>query len=200
MSGIPHRIVDAMETGQCMSKNQQKGKVPVLEHAGAWIGDSQLIIRYLEGTFDVATMSANAVTRFPGTTQFVPYDLLTPEQQATCTMVRLTFEEFLYWGLLSNRWLGAVGMSEKEDNFHTTVDKYFGSLPSFVRVLLVPFYRAKMARDAWSQGLCRHSPADQLFLVQRAYRSLSTVLGRSPISWGISPPNVTVSPLGFCTA
>jgi glutathione S-transferase len=197
MCGIPHKVIDAMEGGECMSKNQQKGKVPVLEHAGAWVGDSQLIIRYLEETFDIETTSANAVTRFPGTSKFVPYDSLTAEQQATCTMVRLAFEEFLYWGLLSNRWLGAVGMSENEDNFTTTADKYFGSLPLFVRALLVPFYRAKMARDAWSQGLCRHSPADQLFLVKRAYRSLSTVLGQKPYFLGAFPSECDCVAFGF---
>ena len=41
-----------------------------------------------------------------------------------------------------------------------------------------------MARDAWSQGLARHSPKDQLFLAKRAIKSISTTLGDKPFFHG----------------
>ena len=34
-----------------------------------------------------------------------------------------------------------------------------------------------MARDAWSQGLARHSPKDLLYLAKRGIKSISTILG-----------------------
>lgn len=184
MAGIPHRIINAMDGG--FQKNK-KGKVPVMIHGDAVVGDSQLIIRYLENTFDVVKSAEQSVSRFPGSTKFVPFDALTPEQQAISTMVRITLESECYWGGVSNRWLGAVGITENEKNWDTTVAAYFGDIPALLRGILVPMIRANLARDAWSYGLARHSPKDQLFLCQRAWKAISTTLGNKPYLLGDFP-------------
>ena len=118
MCGIPHIVKNAFEKGMDTNK---KGKVPFLEHDGNFVADSQLMLRYLENTFDVTKMSSSAMEHFPGAVKFTTFDELTPEQQAISTMVRITLEDHLYWCVLSARWLGDVGLSENEQNFHKVV-------------------------------------------------------------------------------
>ena len=47
--------------------------------------------------------------------------------------------------------------------------------------------RVNVLRDAWGQGLVRHSPADQLYLAKRAIRSLSSLLDKQTFFLGESP-------------
>ena len=118
MCGIPHIVCNAMKKGLNTNK---KGKAPFLLHDGSFVADSQLMLRYLENTFDVSAMSTSAITHFPGAVKFIPFDKLTPEQQAISTMVRITCEDHLYWSGISSRWLGAVGLSENEQNYQKLV-------------------------------------------------------------------------------
>ena len=63
-------------------------------------------------------------------------------------------------------------------------EQYFSAIPFAIRCLLVPSFRVKIANDAWSQGLARHSPKDLLYLAKRAYKSISIMLGDKPFFHG----------------
>jgi glutathione S-transferase len=175
LTGIPHVIqeADVMKA--------PKGKVPYIKHHGACIGDSELILRYLENTFDVAAMSkANK-------TGFIPYSDLSSTDKALCEMIRLTCEGQLYWALVSVRWLGFSGVSALESNWHATVASYFEAIPSLFRPAFTSMIRVSLYNDSRSFGLSRHSAKDQCYLIFRAIDALSTTLGEKPYFLGDFP-------------
>jgi glutathione S-transferase len=62
--------------------SMSKGKVPFAVHAGRVIEDSQFIIRYLENTFDVASMAKKVPAMFQSKWKpFVCYELLDDKQK-----------------------------------------------------------------------------------------------------------------------
>ncbi len=80
LAGIPHTVSEAHSKMDGMSK----GKVPFAFHAGRVIQDSQLIIRYLENTFDVASMAKAVPAMFRSESKpFVCYDLLDAKQKVS---------------------------------------------------------------------------------------------------------------------
>lgn len=175
LTGIPHVIQEAD-----MMK-APKGKVPYIQHHGECIGDSELIIRYLENTFDVAAMSkANQ-------TGFIPYSDLSSTDKALCEMIRLTCEGQLYWALVSIRWLGFSGVSSLESNWHATVATYFDSIPFIIRSALTSMIRVSIFNDSRGFGLSRHSANDQCYLIFRALDALSTTLGKKSYFLGDFP-------------
>lgn len=196
MTGLPHTTQVPLN-----GSTGPKGKVPFVEHNKQVIGDSQLIIRYLESIYDIAAMSkAVAAKRYPGVKPFVPYALLSLADQAVCDAVRIICESDLYWGGLSVRWLGSVGMSECNNNWAVTIKAYFSDMPALLQVILLPFIRIVMANQANAQGLARHSPEDQLSLCKRAATALSTFLGAKPYFLGDAPSECDAMAFGTCEA
>ena len=142
-----------------------KGKTPYIKHGGILIGDSALIIRYLENTFDVPEMAAEAVKRYANrANKYVPFADLSQSDQAMCDLIRLSCEGELYWSLVSIRWLGGRGISKSENNWVNTEKIYFDEIPAFIRGMITPMIRVLLANDSKAFGLARHSPADQLYL------------------------------------
>ena len=182
LTDIPHTIKEAD------FEKAPKGKVPYIEHAGSFFGDSQLIIRYLENTYDIAKMSVGAVKLLSGVKKpFVPFNKLTSTDQALSDAIRLTCEGELYWAINSVRWCGEVGIGKKESLWDATNALYFTAIPAFIRPALTAMIRTGTMKDAWSQGLARHSPADQLYLATRAAKSLSVLLGDKQFFLGDFP-------------
>lgn len=183
LAGIPHTVSEAD-----MQKGPPKGKVPFLVHNGNVVGDSQLMIRYLENTFDVATMARGVCCTYTSSSSaFIPYADLSPEDQATCEMVRLLCEGQLYWAVVSTRWFGAVGITRSESSWRATVDAYFKTIPSFMRGPIVAMIRKSVFGDAWGTGFSRHSPEDQIYLATRAIKALSVTLGDKSFFLGQHP-------------
>ena len=78
LAGIPYTVSEAHSKMDSMSK----GKVPFAVHAGKVIQDSQFIIRYLENTFDVASMAKAVPAMFQSKSKpFVCYELLDEKQK-----------------------------------------------------------------------------------------------------------------------
>lgn len=187
LTGIPHHI----HTGSMNAT--PKGKIPYIIHDGNKIGDSELIIRYLENTFDIPLLSAKAVKKLSlmnvsspnGATKpkalpiFTPYKKLDDEYSALTDLARICCDEFLYWGLVSHRWLGSQGICMNESSWNATKMGYFYKIPFFMRDLVCGMIRRCVWKDCFSQGLSRHSPADQSYLSLRALKSLSKLLGNS---------------------
>ena len=218
MSGIPHNVLLA-DLGA-----NPKGKIPYIKHGGKLIGDTELIIRYLENSFDVKAMAAKAKSAYTGATAFVPFDDLSPSDQAISDLVRLTCESELYWALVSIRWLGAVGISASEENWYTAAKNYFGDLPLALRLAFVPMIRANVAKDA-RYGVLLHvssaypyplltcciyyllaDPTVLLVIRRRTNSTLQSVQSRlCLLSWAtsltssvISLPNATVPRSAHC--
>ena len=172
LTGIPHIIKEADFS------RAPKGKAPYIEHAGATLGDTQLVIRYFENVFDITRMSMGALQYLPELSQaFVPFSRLSRDEQAHSDAVRLLCEGEIYWAITCMRWGGDIGLSGSESAWVATRDSLFSDIPTFLlRSLISSSIRVVMVRNAWGQGLLRHSPADQLYLAQRAIKCLSTLL------------------------
>jgi glutathione S-transferase len=171
LAGIPHKVLEAN------FDEAPKSKVPYIKHGGAFFGDSELIIRYLENTYDVSKMAEAASKDLGLSAPFVPFYKLSEENQAMSDLIRLTCESKIYWAIVSVRWGGTLGISKSEDSWAHTRRLYFEAMPSFIRGPITAMIRASFLRGADAQGLLRHSPKDQLYLASRAIRSLSTLLG-----------------------
>jgi glutathione S-transferase len=181
LSGIPHstQVADVQKA--------PKSKVPYIEHGKNVVGDSQLIIRYLENTHNVKKMAAAAAARYDMTHPLLPFDHLSVTQQAKSDCIRLTCESDPYWALISLRWGGEYGMAKSEGHWDRSVSILFHAIPAVIRPVLVRFIRGSVLRDAYGQGFCRHSVEDQLYLVKRAFSALSGMLGTGPFFLGKTP-------------
>ena len=124
------------------------------------------------------------------------YKELTAEQQATSDFVRLTCEGEICWGVGSVRWHGVLGMGKSEELWNATYAAYFDAIPAFLRPIVVSMVRVNFFRDAWGQGLARHSPNDQKYLVCRAVQALSTSLGSKEFFLGDFPSECDCIALG----
>lgn len=149
-----------------------------MEHDGHVIGDSQLIIRYLENTFNVSKLSEQ---------YFQPFEKLTPSQKAQSDLIRVLCEQDLYWGIVSTKWGGKGGIGRTETCWHNTVISYFSGIPAAMRGVITSMVRVAVLRDAWGQGLVRHSVDDQLWLMKRSVEALSGALGSQKYMLGEAP-------------
>lgn len=181
LAGLPHTVDKPSWT-----KNP-KGKIPYIIHGGHLIGDSQLIIRYLENTFDIAASSKVSAEKFGAQNPFVPFKDLDEKSKSMSEAVRLLCETEIYWAGVSSRWLGSAGIARSESEWKTTVSAYFSDIPGVIRGLIARMLRVNVTESCWRYGLARHSPADQLYLATRALRSLSTLLGDKPFFLGAFP-------------
>lgn len=152
------------------------------------MGDSQLIIRYLENTFNVSSMSMNSIFNLGGSkNHFIPFAKLSSTERAQSELIRILCEQDLYWGILSMKWAGKEGICRSETAWHNTVDSYFQAIPVPLRGIITSMIRVDVLRDAWGQGLRRHSPRDQMYLMQRAVETLSVTLGKNTYMLGSAP-------------
>lgn len=188
LAGIPHVVKEAD------FEKAPKSKVPYIEHAGSFFGDSQLIIRYMENTFDVSKMATKSSVK--GTKAFVPFDSLSEENQGLSDMIRYACETELYWALSSVRWAGDQGIGKSESLWETTRAMYFDKIPAFIRGIITNMIRVNLMRDAWGYGLVRHSPNDQLFLATRSLKSLSSILGKKAYFLGDFPAECDCTAFG----
>jgi glutathione S-transferase len=180
LTGIPHTVQE------CDVMKAPKGKVPYIIHYGQMITDSQLIIRYLENTFDVLKMSKeNSHRNKCG--GFIPFSELSPQDKALCEMIRLTCEGQLYWAIVSVRWLGFSGLTGLESNWHRTVESYFAAIPVILRSAFTSLIRVSIYNNARGYGLSRHSAHDQCYLVYRSLDALSAILDKKTFFLGETP-------------
>lgn len=177
LAGIPHEIKEADYN------KAPKNKTPYIEHDGNMVGDSELIIRYLENTFNVSYMSGLDGAKNP----FIPFAKLNAADRARSELIRVLCEETLYWGIMSIKWAGKAGICKTETAWHNTVENYFDAIPAAMRGAITSMIRVDVLRDAKGQGLNRHSPDDQLYLMKRAVETLSTSLGKQSFFLGAAP-------------
>lgn len=147
LAGIPHIVQEAD------IQKAPKSKVPYISHDGNIVGDSQLIIRYLEKVFNVSEMAKTALSRIEFKVPFVPFSKLTAEQQALSDMIRITCEGELYWGLASTRWLGKGGPGNNNEikfTFECVIRKVECTVARYCGII-------------FSSYTCVYSPSDNLY-------------------------------------
>lgn len=149
MAGVPYEV--SVPTGPPRSST---GKVPYLERPdGTVLPESQAIIEALTAERSL-TLDAH----------------LSPTDRATALAYRRMIEDHLYFALLARRWIDGP-------QWPITRARYFGSLPGPLRLLLPPFLRRRVLRDAWGQGLARRPLAEVYAEGAADVRALAVLLG-----------------------
>lgn len=137
MVGIPCQVVvDATPF------RGPKGKLPWIEHDGRRLGDSGLIIEYLEKRFGC---DANAG--------------LTAAERAVALAMRRMIEENLYWTMVYDRWMVDANWS----SFRNVI---LGGVPAPFRPLLAPVARRGVRRELEGHGIGLHS-SDEIHAIGR---------------------------------
>ncbi len=149
-----------------------KGKIPFVDLDGKLMGDSQLIIQYLEQTC--------------GT----PLDAwLNAEQRATGHAVRRMLEEGLYFAGMYLRW-------SRDDGFALLKPEIKKVLPAPLR-LLMPLIRRKVKKTLHAQGIGRHSDAEIQAIGKADITAAATLLGDSPFLLGDHPSTYDATVYAF---
>jgi glutathione S-transferase len=107
------------------------GKLPVLSYNGKLIPDSSDIARFIESEH--------------------PRPVLIPDDaalQARCKLLEDWADEALYWYVVHARWV-------IDDNRRRTVQAFFASLPSPLRLVVASIIRRKILTALRSQGIGR---------------------------------------------
>ncbi len=89
-------------------------------------------------------------------------------------------EDHLYWLTICDRWLD-------DANYQKGPAHFFDAAPAPIRPLIKAVVRRKVRRDAYGQGLSRHSEAERAQLAQRDLAAAAALLGDKPFLFGESP-------------
>ena len=173
-----------------------KSKVPHIIHGGCLIGDSQLIIRYLDNAFDILASSKVARAEYGLSKTFVLFSSLSDIEKAHSELIRSSCENDLYWFISNLRWLGKFGPGKSEALWHATVRAYFAAIPAAIRGAITAMIRVDVARNAWGHGLSRHFPNNQICIVKSQIAALSAVLGKKNFFRGPFPSECDCAAFG----
>jgi glutathione S-transferase len=110
-----------------------KGKMPVLRDDDIVIPDSSFIIQYLQSKYSV-----------------LPDDDLPDEKIALGHAVQKMVEEHLYFAVLYSRWIDPAGKQVVDKEFR----RFF---PKIIAGIALKWIRNNLKKQAWQQGLGRHS-------------------------------------------
>lgn len=140
-----------------------KGKLPYIDDDGQKIADTTFIRLHIEKKYNF------------------DYDAgLTAEQKALGWALDKLCEDHLWWLVFNDRWF-------IDANFEKGPAHFFDSAPAPLRPLIGAFIRRKVRRDAWGQGLLRHSPTERGELARRGFGAVSDLLGDKPFLFGDKP-------------
>jgi glutathione S-transferase len=147
-------------------------KIPFVTHDGADIGDSGLIIDHLKQKLGD------------------PLDgKFTPEQHALGHLVRRTCEESLYWPVLLTRWGDDHAFAQMTPQLKSIV-------PPVVGGLIIGMIRKETLRNAWGQGISRHTMENVLAFARADIDALAVILGDKPYLLGDAPSSYDATLFG----
>ena len=138
-------------------------RLPYIEDGGEKIADTSFIRFHLEKKYNFDFDAG-----------------LTPEQKAIGWTLEKMCEDHLYWLVLGERWLD-------DENYQKGPAHFFDAVPAPIRPLVKVVVRRKVRRDAFGQGLSRHSKTEQAQLAQRGMTAAATLLGDKPFLFGDTP-------------
>jgi glutathione S-transferase len=150
-----------------------KGKLPWVEHEGRRIGDSGLIIEYLEGRFGC---DADAC--------------LSNNERAITHSLRRLIEENLYWTMVYDRWV-------VESNWAIARDVILGGIPVPIRSLIAPIARRGVRKQLEAHGIGRHS-RDEIAAIGRSdVAAVAEFLGEKAFLMGNTPTQIDAVAYGL---
>ncbi|XP_046549779.1 failed axon connections homolog isoform X2 [Haliotis rubra] len=144
------------------------GKFPWIEYNGTVLGDSSMIIKYLNKKFDIDLNKD-----------------LTPEQRAIARAMQKMIEEHLYWVGVSLRW-----------NHYFDLSLMTRAMGMPYR-LVTWFISRKMTKYAWAQGMGRHSLEEMLEIMHDDLQAISDFMGDKPFLMGEKATEVDCAVFGM---
>jgi glutathione S-transferase len=170
LADIPYEIRPARGL-----RGAPKGKLPyIVEADGTKIGDSTLIIEHLKATRGID-----------------PDAGLGPRERAEATALQRLFEDHLYFIIAYSRWVD-------DDGWPLTADAFFGSVPQPARRLAQTFFRERVRRMLYLQGLGRHDQRELYEVLARAdLEAVAAYLDEKPFFMGERITTVDAVAYGF---
>jgi len=167
MSGL------AFDTDTKGFRKAPRGKLPYIRDGEQIVADSTLIRLHLE--------SRHGIDFDRG---------LSPEQRGIAWAVEKMCEDHLYWFFVHARWLDAK-------NFERGPAGFFKVVPAPLRPLVKAMVRRQIRRNLHGQGSGRYTEAERAVLADRAFASISAILGGKPYLMGESPCGADATVYGF---
>lgn len=154
-------------------RKSPKGKMPYIEHEGQLLGDSGLIIEYLQKIFG-DKLDQN----------------LTRSEHAISLAIRRLVEENLYWVGIYSRWA-------EQKNWKMVKSTFFGFLPPVVRTILPEILRRRVLNHMYGHGIGRHKREEIYHIGKTDLSALSVFLGDKAFFMGESPTSIDATVYGF---
>ena len=161
MAGLPYR----MDTKGF--RKAPKGKLPYIRDGEDIIADSTFIRLHLEKRYNIDFDEG-----------------LSPKERGLAWAVEKMCEDHLYWLLVYELWAD-------DANFKRGPAKFFDAAPAPVRPFVKWFIRRQVKQALHGQGAGRYSESERAILADRAFASLSAILGDQLTSWEKSPAEPT---------
>lgn len=168
MAQIDYRVSEII-----VASKAPKRKAPFIEDDQVRMGDSALIIQYLQRRHGV-DLDAE----------------LSPRQRAQSLAFEKMLDEHLYWALVYSRW--------GDERFWPTVKQwFFADLPAPLRPIVPRMARRMVRRQLYQQGLGRHEP-EEIYAFGRAdIDALAVFLGDGDFMHGAQPTLVDACAVSY---
>jgi glutathione S-transferase len=167
ISGLPYR------TDTKGFRKAPRGKLPYLRDGDETVADSSCIRFYLEQHYGID---------FDGG--------LSPEERGVAWAVEKLCEDHLYWLIVHARWIN-------DANFARGPASFFKAVPAPVRPLVKVIIRRQLRRVLHGQGAGRYTEAERAVLADRAFASISAILGDKQFLMGSAPCGADASVFAF---
>jgi glutathione S-transferase len=167
MSGLP------FETDSGGFRKAPRGKLPYIRDGEETIADSTSIRLHLERRHNIDFDAG-----------------LTPGQRGAAWAAEKLCEDHLYWLIVQARWVDG-------DNFERGPARFFAGVPAPLRPFVKSMVRRQVRRNLHGQGAGRYSAAERTILADRAFASLSAILGDKPYLMGERPCGADATVFGF---
>jgi glutathione S-transferase len=158
MADLPHTVIS-----EDILDKAPKGKMPYIDDAGEKIGDSNLVIEYLQTKYGDRTDAH-----------------LSPADRGISLAMRRMIDENLYWCMVYSRWVN-------EANWQTTRSIYFSNMPPVIKQIVPGLLRKDVIKSLKGHGMGRHSEAEIYAIGGRDLIALSDFLSAKPFFFGEQP-------------
>ena len=157
-SGLPFEVAETADP-----RKAPKGKLPMIEHDGHIICDSEDIRAHIEAAAEVdfdASLSAR-------------------ERAISRAVIRMV-EEHVYFAIYADRWL-------EDDNWAHVRTAFFNPIPAIFRGFVTGQIRKQAKAQLTGQGMGRHSLEERFDRVRRDLLSIRELLADKPFLFGDQP-------------
>jgi glutathione S-transferase len=167
MAGIEHEVVWSSDT-----RAAPKGKLPYIIDGSLAMGDSELIIDYLNDKYG-DRLDAH----------------LGPEEKAQALAWKKLFEDSLICPLLYSRWIDPAGWQRMQ--------RLFDRLPWPMRLFVPGLVRGGVRKQIYGQGTGRHTMEEIYRLGGKYLDAVAVQLGDKPFMLGETPTSLDATAYGF---